>query len=224
MAPKAKGETTRTIIYHELRAHIITGRKKPGERLSVDELKETYGTSVTPVRDALQMLSQEALITILPRSGYYVTRITLKELRDLLELREILETAAVEKAAEFITEEQLAELESVHGDYSGDDDESYTRYTDENRLFHYSMAKASKNQELAESIGRLLDRLARFMVVRHAGHDLKDIHTALLERLREHDIVGAKKAIQRELRDSRHTILETIMEAEAEFWHLGSGV
>lgn len=219
----AKSETTKTKIYRELRASIITGRRRPGERLAIEELREEYGTSVTPVRDALQLLSQEALITIMPRSGYYVTRITLKELRDLLELREILEIAAVEKAAEYITEEQLAELNSVHGEYSGDDDESYTRYTDENRRYHYLIAKASKNHELAEMIGRLLDRLARFMVVRHAGHELEDIHSLLLERLRAHDVAGARDAIRREIQDSRHSILERIMETEAEYWHLGEG-
>jgi len=97
------GGTSKLKIYKELRRSIIVGRRNPGERLSVEDLAARYGTSVTPVRDALQMLSQEGLVTIKPRSGYFVTRITLKQLRDLLELRGILEVAAVERAAARIT-------------------------------------------------------------------------------------------------------------------------
>ena len=137
------GDTSKTLIYKELRRSIIVGRRQPGERLSMQALARHYGTSVTPVRDALQMLSQESLVTIKPRSGYFVTRITLKQLRDMLELREILEVVAVERATTRITEEQLTQLAHVHEGYTGDDDESYDRYTDENRRFHYLIARAS---------------------------------------------------------------------------------
>jgi len=92
--PGKSGDATKHNIYKKIRTDIITGKKKPGDRLSVDQLKEEFGTSVTPVRDALQMLSQEDLIVIKPRSGYFITRITLKELNDMLDMREILEQAA----------------------------------------------------------------------------------------------------------------------------------
>ena len=75
------------------------GHRRPGERLNLDELVKTYNSSITPLRDALQMLSQEGLIAIKPRSGYFVRSITLRELHELFEVREILELAAVERAA-----------------------------------------------------------------------------------------------------------------------------
>jgi DNA-binding GntR family transcriptional regulator len=91
MPKKMTARTSKNQIYTTLRSEIILGHRKPGERLAVDDLKTRFGTSVTPVRDALQMLNQEGLITIKPRSGYFITQITLKALRDMLELREILE-------------------------------------------------------------------------------------------------------------------------------------
>ena len=84
-------DTSRDLIYSELRRAIVVGRCLPGDRLELEALAQRYGTSVTPVRDALQMLAQEGLVTIKPRSGYFVTRITLKQLQDMLELRKILE-------------------------------------------------------------------------------------------------------------------------------------
>jgi len=223
MPQKDDSRVSRKQIYTALRSEIILGHRKPGERLVIDDLKDRFGTSVTPVRDALHMLNQEGLVTIKPRSGYFITRITLKELRDMLEMREILEVAAVERAAATITAAQLDGLKNVHAGYAGDDDDAYTRYTDENRRFHYLLAQASGNQELALALRRLHDRLARFMVIRHAGQRLEEIHARLIDRLAAHDITGAKAAILDEVRESRVTIMDRIMQEEAAYWHVGAG-
>ena len=223
MPQKTKVRTSKNQIYATLRTEIILGHRKPGERMAVEDLKARFGTSVTPVRDALQMLNQEGLITIKPRSGYFITQITLKALRDMLELREILEVAAVERAAVAITDTQLADLKNVHAGYTGDDDQAYTRYTDENSRFHYLLAQASGNQELAQALRGLHDRLARFMVIRHAGKSLEDIHARLIDRLQAHDVSGARKAIQDEVGESRRAIMDRIMQEEAAHWHVGAG-
>ncbi len=221
--PKKTGNATKHIIYRRIRADIITGKKTPGERLSVDVLKNEFGTSVTPVRDALQMLNQEDLVTIKPRSGYYITLVTLKELNDMLELRQILELAAVERAAEKITHAQIATLENVHAGYTNDDNETYSRYTEENQDFHYLVAKASGNHELARQIRHLHDRLARFVVIVRSGKHMIDIHRRLIKKLKVHDSVGAKKTLQKELDEARTAIMDKIMQEEAGFWHLGTG-
>jgi DNA-binding GntR family transcriptional regulator len=198
------------------------GHRKPGERLSLDELAKRYNTSITPLRDALQMLSHEGLITIKPRSGYFVTRITLKQLRELFEVREILEVAAVERAAARITEDCLQQLEHVHAGYTGDDDESYDRYTDENRHFHVLIAQASGNQELAEMMGSLHDRLARFMVVRGAGKTQVHTHAHIVEALRTHDVAAARQALLDEINETRDIILDRVIQHEGDSWHLGA--
>jgi DNA-binding GntR family transcriptional regulator len=223
MPQRDDGQVSKNQIYAALRSEIIIGHRKPGERLVIDDLKDRFGTSVTPVRDALHMLNQEGLVTIKPRSGYFITRITLKELRDMLELREILEAAAAERAAAAITDAQLDALKNVHAGYAGDDDRAYTRYTDENRRFHYLLAQASGNQELALALRHLHDRLARFMVMRHAGQRLEEIHARLIDRLAAHDIAGAKTAILDEVRESRLAIMDRIMQEEAAYWHVGTG-
>lgn len=221
MRRKKHEATSRVQIYETLRSEIITGRRKAGRRLSIDDLKIDFGTSVTPVRDALQMLSQEGLVTIKPRSGYFVTRTTLKELRDMLDLREILESAAVERAAAKISNEEIAALAQVHAAYTGDDDASYTRYTDENRRFHGLLAEASGNRELAAMIKHLHDRLARFMVIRRAGRTQPEIHAQLIDKLAAHDVQGAVRAIGEELQNARRAVLERVMDEEAAHWTLG---
>jgi DNA-binding GntR family transcriptional regulator len=213
-------EPSKNRIYRQIRRSIIMGHCKPGERLDVEELARQHDTSVTPVRDALQMLNQEGLVLIKPRSGYFVLRITLKELRDMLELRKILELAAVERAALRITPNQVQALRSVHAGYTGDDDESYDRYTDENHRFHYLAALASGNQELADTISRLLDRLARFMVLRHAGQSQEVTHAHIVDMLEAHNVEGAKLALLADIDTSREAILDGVMEESSAFWQV----
>ena len=220
MAQSEPIDTSKNRIYKELRRSIIMGHSIAGERLDVDDLARRYETSVTPVRDALQMLNQEGLVSIKPRSGYFVTRITLKELRDMLELRKILEIASIERAALRITQEQINQLNKVHAGYTGDDDEAYDRYTDENRRFHYLLAEASGNHELAVTLGKLLDRLARFMVLRHAGKSQANSHSRITEALEANDLPATREALLDELEATRDAILDGVMQEEAAFWHL----
>ena len=207
-------------IYKELRRTIIMGHSKPGSRLNVKNIAGSYNTSITPVRDVLQMLSHEGLVTIKPRSGYYVTALTLKQLRDLLDMRRILETAAIEKAALRITAEQLEELRNIHAGYTGEDDASYERYTLENRKFHYLIAVASGNLVLADEVKKLHDRLARFMVVQKIGERQIRMHNRIIEALEEHDIEKARQAIADEVNPSQEAILDTVMDDGADKWQL----
>jgi DNA-binding GntR family transcriptional regulator len=220
MLPPHSDDTSKGRAYKELRRSIIMGHRRPGERLNLDELTKTYNTSVTPLRDALQMLAQEGLVTIKPRSGYFVSRLTLKELRELLEVREILELAAVERAAARITEDCLEQLKHVHAGYTGDDDESYDRYTDENRRFHYLIAEASGNHQLAEVLGRLHDRLARFMVLRGAGKTQVHTHARIIEALHTRDVESARQVVLDEIRETRDAILDRVIREDGASWHL----
>ena len=217
-----QGSTSKRWIYREIRRSIITGHRNPGERLDLEELSKGFGTSVTPVRDALQMLSHEGLVTIKPRSGYFVTHVTLKQLRDLLDMREILEIASIERAVPRVSEEQLQELEQVHAGYTGNDAESYDRYMEENRRFHCLIAKASGNQELTGELGRLHDRLVRFMVMSHMGESLERRHARIIEVLRSRNVVAARQAMLEEINETREAILERVIEEEGAFWRLGT--
>ncbi len=212
--------TSKGKAYRELRRSIIMGHRRPGERLSLDELVGTYKSSITPLRDALQMLNQEGLVTIRPRSGYFVRSITLKELHELFEVREILELAAVERAAKRVTDELLQELEHVHSGYTGDDDESYDRYTDENHRFHTLVAEASGNLELAQMLGHLHDRLARFMVLRGAGRSQVHTHADIIKALRAHDVEASRQAMLAEISETSDIILDRVIRAEGSAWRL----
>jgi DNA-binding GntR family transcriptional regulator len=212
--------TSKEKIYRDIRRSIIIGHRVPGERLDIDTITAQYETSVTPVRDALQMLSNEGLVMIKPRSGYYVASITLKELRDMLELRKILELAVIDRAVLRITPEQIEEMRNVHAGYTGDDDISYDRYTDENRHFHYLLAKSTGNYELADTLGKLLDRLARFMVLRHAGKSQEITHARIVDALETREVEIARQALLDDIETSKDAIMDGVLEGGAANWRL----
>ncbi len=220
MMSQLTDKTSKSLIYKKMRRSIIMGQRQSAERLNVDAIAQEYNTSVMPVRDALQMLSHEGLVVIKPRSGYFVTTITLKQLRDLLDVRRILELSAIERAAQRISPEQLRELETVHAGYTGDDDESYDRYTDENRRFHYLLAKAGGNNELADLVAKLHDQLARFMVMRRAGKTMENTHKRIVEALNAHDAETARQNLLDDIDRAHEAILDNIMEEDSESWHL----
>jgi len=221
MFPAKQNQTPKNTIYVALRRSIIMGHCKPGERFEVEAIARQYNISVTPVRDILQMLSHEGLVDIKSRSGYFVTHTTLKQLHDLLDLRRVLEIAAIEWAASLIKDDQIAELTKVHAGYTGDDDEAYDRYTDENRQFHYLLARSSGNNELAETVGRLHDRLARFMVLRHAGKTMEISHKKIVDALEAHEVDAARQALLDDIGGTYDLIMDKVIQEESETWSVG---
>ncbi len=212
-------ETVKSKIHTELRRSITRGYLKPGERLDIGKLARHYETSITPLRDAFSLLSQEGLVIIKPRSGYFVCQITVRQLHDLFEVREILETAAIQRAVERITLEQLEQL--TH-DYTGYDDESYDRYIDENRRFHCLIAQTSGNDELVQMLGRVHDQLARFMFLffRYTVKTQEKTHASIIEALRARDTEAALKAILDEIRATRDFVLARVMEEQGDSWQI----
>ena len=222
MTSLEKHDTSKDRIYQDLRRSIILGHYQPGQKINLEELAGNHQTSVTPVREALQMLAQEDLVTSRAHSGYYVTRVTLKELKDLLEMREILEVAAVERAASQITAAQLEELERVHAGEIQSGHEDYERSVIENRRFHYLIALASGNQELADQLAKLHDKLARFFVFVHSAQGVQERHQTLLSALRSHQVELARDAILNEITETREITLNNVIEKEGTTWYLGS--
>lgn len=216
-------ESARDLVYAQLRRSIVMSHYQPGERLSLQGLAKEFGVSATPVREALQLLDQEGLVSTKPRSGYYVTHLTLKELLDWFQVREILEVAAIGHAATKITDEQLGYLEQIHAGFSGDDEESVDRYIGENRRVHCFIAEVSGNGQLAKMIGQVHDRLSRFLVLSHSGQLMvKYRHKDLIEALRTRDPDVARQAMLDELGETREITLTRLIQEGSANWHIGA--
>ena len=90
----------REIVYEELKRQILVGEIAPGTRMMEVELAEEMGVSRTPIREAIRKLEKEGLVTIEPRRGAYASEISVKDMVDVLEVRQDLEGMAAALAAE----------------------------------------------------------------------------------------------------------------------------
>lgn len=135
----------RDVVFNTLRQAIITGEFAPGERLMEISLANRLGVSRTPVREAIRKLELEGLVIMIPRKGAQVARITEKNLRDVIEIRTVLEEFAAVLACERIDQAGLHDLRQAHEDFirsveNGD----ILDIVDKDETFHDTIFRSNK--------------------------------------------------------------------------------
>ena len=100
--------------YSDLEALIVTLKLAPGSAVSESALSERLGIGRTPIREALQRLARERLVTILPRRGIIVSEINIKSQLRLLEVRREVERLVARSAARRATAEERAQIGRAH--------------------------------------------------------------------------------------------------------------
>jgi DNA-binding GntR family transcriptional regulator len=143
--PRAQGigGTVRARAASELRDRILTGRLARGTRLDLDELTAEFGTSRTPVREALLELSYEGLVEVAPRSGITVVGLTPEDALDNFAILAALEGKAAEWAAARVTASDVAGLRALADAVFTDGDA-----VGGNRRFHRALNLASGSPRL----------------------------------------------------------------------------
>lgn len=100
-------------IAEQLRAELLAGKIKPGAPLPQEDLAARFAVSRIPVRDALRILSAEGLVNMTPNRGANVITLSRHDVRELYELRVLLECDCLERAARAVTDDKLAEIDRV---------------------------------------------------------------------------------------------------------------
>lgn len=153
-------------MYRELENAIVECALPPGTSLSDRELAQQFGVSRTPVRDTLHLLESSGLVERGPRTGWTVTEIGLQDVRELYELRSLLEPAGLARIVEW-EDSELAQVATMFDDFSTPmaqaDVERYLTRDDE---FHQLIIKATGNAQLTRAyyvVDRQLARCKRFV-------------------------------------------------------------
>ena len=178
--------------YEYLKEEILNLNFKPGEQLHIDEFVEKLEVSRTPIREAFLRLANEGLLDIKPRVGYFVTEITEEDIRDLFEIREMVETRATKKAAEVLSDEDLKYLQLVMNESSrAVDNGDLDTYIENDMKFHGSLEKHIQNKRMVaflESINNLTYR-ERILSMRSSENVRLTLieHQKILDALVERD-------------------------------------
>lgn len=138
-----------TSLLGKLQKDILTGKLKPGQKLTEQEICKAYGVSRTPVREALKQLETDGLVENILNRGAFVIGMSQQDYEDMFELRKAYEIQAVKWAIERITDEEMNRLEETFEFM-----EFYTLRNDINKMltinseFHQVIYAASHNRML----------------------------------------------------------------------------
>jgi DNA-binding GntR family transcriptional regulator len=204
--------------YEAIKQDIIHCRLEPGSRVSKAQLIDRYGAGEAAVREALSRLGQEQLVQSLPREGYEIAPVTLKQVHDLFETRLVIEPTVARLAAGKVDADRLWALDDAHRRLFGAvEREELEAYVAANAAFHLEIARATGNDRLLAVVGSLLDEMERVMLLSYLLRtDLSgvaDSHAELVDPLISGDGERAAEVMRRELEAHREFVLEALLSA-----------
>jgi DNA-binding GntR family transcriptional regulator len=203
------GNTASHRIADALRAAILDGSYQPGERIRQEDIAARSGASRIPVREALRMLHDEGLVTLVANSGAWVTRLTLAECAELYQIRERLEPLLLRASLPGLDGAALDRMADLAGamEGSGGDVDAFLRA---DRDFHLASYAAATPGETSQIIGRMWNTTQHYrreftkIASRRSGLGVTHLeHRLLLDCLRREDADDAERVLVMHIRRTR---------------------
>ncbi len=225
--------TLRERAFRHIQSKILSGELAAGHRLSEQSLAEELGISRTPVRSAIHELESAGLLEQVPRYGTIVRKADRRDLEELYDLREALESFAAEVAAVCITAEDLETLatlcqrmylflaETKQLNQSLAEGNILDHFVDADMEFHLVILRATGNRRLMKSVAdsRMLSQWghhARQKQRIEAMGRAWEGHQHLLEALNSHDPQRSRQAMAQHIRFSKDQALRIYDRVQAE--------
>jgi DNA-binding GntR family transcriptional regulator len=184
-----------------LEQEILTLKLKPGERLDETKLAERYGTSRTPVREALRHLAAEGFVSLRTHRGAIVAGLSISELVDMFEMMAVYEGVCARLAATRATPEEMEQILGAHETCRAAAKENdFERYYQGNAHFHETLYCASHNCHLIKQTVTTRNRLGayrRFQLRRNNRlPESYQEHEAVIAAMRRGDAEAADRAMR----------------------------
>ncbi len=203
-------DTVGAKTYQRIRADIVCGRLPPGERLTLDRMRDAYAASVGTLRENLNRLSSEGLIVADGSRGFQVTPISAANLREVAAMRCLLESHALRDSFEagdmewegsvVAAHHKLASMEQRMKTGAHAQAQAWKRY---DREFHHALISACGSQVLLETHAVIYDRYLRYQMVAavYRGNVAAGEHRRLLDCALKRDWKGAQATLTKHVQD-----------------------
>lgn len=204
------------IAFEMLRADIVACRIAPGSSVSEAELSERYRVGKAGVRRALVRLTERDWVQPLPRRGYLIKPITLRDIGEIFELRRMIEPVAVGHAAGRCDVNRLRQLNAICGTgFVAADVASQATWLQAHRQLHLAIVTAGGNERLADVFEPLWDETERLTwhtgLMRSRAAALRHDHAALITALATGRAEDAAAAVDDELERLQRAIVEVAL-------------
>lgn len=204
------------LAYEKIQRAIARCELIPGTTVSEADLEKRFGLQRAGTRTALERLASQGLVQPIHRRGYRIKPITLRDLNDLYQLREIVERATVRFAAGRVDEVSLRRLDRICSKtYTPLDRTSEEGFLRANSEFHILIATVTGNERLVSTLRNVLHEMERIfhfgLSERNRTDEMRYEHEALIVALTEGDADAAERAICAELVSSKAMVLDALM-------------
>lgn len=213
-ARSSQNQTRKEEAYRLILDMILRGEVKEYEYLAEQRLAEAFGMSRAPVREALHALCTERIMESVPRMGYRVAPISLREILDCIDVRLLLETESVRRACLNRTPASLELLDDIIVRYrqANDSDENLRLWISSADSIHLFLAEMSNNVILARSILPIIDliRRASIQLIHDGRLKPKDehLHVAVLEAVRAGESEKAQALMREDILVLKNILLQ----------------
>jgi DNA-binding GntR family transcriptional regulator len=195
MSPTVSAARPDTIAQHAvegLRRALTSGELAPGDKIRQEEIADALGISLSPVREALAVLEQEGQVTYLPRRGYFVTELDMDDLREIYELRALLEERAARRALPLLDEDALERVAIAARDCArAVDGGDVAAELEANRRFHFGLLESPGQNHTLRVIRLLWDSTETYRAMYYnapeARHEAIEAHDRIMDAARNHD-------------------------------------
>ncbi len=185
-------------VYRVVKKAILSGQIQRDRIYSVGQLAEILNVSRTPVASAVQTLSKEALITILPNQGFRIYQFSKNDVREIFELRKAVEGYIVERVIE-MNVDTLEIHKHLEAQKSYLEKEDVTSFLEEDRKLHIALGKKVDNRYILQSLQNIRDLVTlmnlEVMAESKRGEQVIKEHTNILEAIDDKDKAAAKEAL-----------------------------
>ena len=204
-------------VYEKILDEITEGRYHQNDIITERELIEKYGVSKSPVREALIELCKEEVLESRPRMGYQIRPITIREITDIVELRTLLETAALRKTFKNLTDEKIDMLwGSIHESDKMHSEKNIIKHWTGNIEFHLLLCSFCGNNKIYSEVKRALQFSYRsaiqyFSASWNKGHATEaQRHKMLLEAMERRALEESLKILEEDIGDLKRELLEEV--------------
>lgn len=189
-------------VYQQIRYLLITGQLSPGQRLVIRTLADSMGTSPMPVRDALQRLAAQGVLS--GKRTLCVPELSDQDIHDILSIRLELELLAVERVIERATDPELKTLEQAFKALERSTAHNNPHeFLQANAHFHLTIASLAHSQMLVNTLEPLWLRMGpTIKLLPHERANLQavlPVHKRILDALKVRDLAAARQAIRDDL-------------------------
>lgn len=177
-------KSAKTIVYNALKDWIVDGILKPGEKLVDTKIAQYFSVSRTPVREALQMLSDQDLVEVVPSKGTRVTMIDTEDLINVYKTLSCLHVGAVKLAFDQINRTVVDQLKKTNAEMiQAVNEKNYGKISEKDIAFHAVFLELSKNPYLLAYSNQLLVKARRAENLNFKSLDLS------FKSVREHELI-----------------------------------